>query len=274
MPEPIRVRPVLLALAGALSAAFFAGCVTTDSSDNGPLAPVRGVLLDPGHGGEPPQGSREECYGAISAAGFKEKTGTLAVARKAASLLRQAGFRTAFTRDSDTFVTLDERVAIASRPEYRDWVFVSIHFNRSQTKQQATKLSATYRHPHGFEIYVMPRPGTRSTQGSRAPSGYATVNHARSSNLMLAHCIGDRLEALPGMADRGTKEAWFVVLRETPMPAILIEAGFLSNPEEGQRIATDAWQTQLARAITEGIRDYAARANLLVSSPSPNRGRS
>lgn len=245
-----------------------------DSSDSGPLAPVRGVLLDPGHGGEPPQASREECYGAISAAGFKEKNGTLAVARKAASLLQQAGFRTAFTRDSDTYVTLDERVAIASRPEYRDWVFVSIHFNRSSRKQQATKLSAAYRHPHGFEIYVMPRPGTRSTMGSRAPSGYATVNDSRSSNLTLARCVGNRLDALPGMENRGIKEAWFVVLRETPIPAILIEAGFLSNPEEGERIATDAWQAQLARAITEGVRDYAARANLLASSPSPNRSRS
>lgn len=267
-------RFLLPAFTGIVSVALFTSCVTTDSSDNGPLAPVRGVLLDAGHGGEPPQSSREECYGAINAAGFKEKTGTLAVARKASSLLQQAGFRTAFTRDSDTFVTLDERVAIASRPEYRDWVFVSIHFNRSSRKQQATKLSAANQHPHGFEIYMMPRPGTRSTQGSRAPSGYATVNDSRSSNLTLARCIEKRLSALPGMTNRGVKEAWFIVLRETPIPAILIEAGFLSNPEEGSKIATDAWQEKLARAITEGVRDYAVRANLLVSSPPLNRSRS
>lgn len=255
MPEILCARSTLVALAGAVSLVLFSGCVTTDSSDNGPLQPLRGVVIDAGHGGQPPQASREECYGAISAGGFMEKNGTLAVARKLRSILQGSGVRTAMTRDSDTFVSLDERVAIASRPEYRDWVFVSIHFNRSQRKQQATNLSSVYRSPHGFEIYVSRRGGPRS------------------SNLKLASCIGGQLETL-GAANRGRKEAGFVVLRECPIPAVLIEAGFLSNPEEGKRIASDDWQTQLARAIAAGITDYAGRANLLVSSPPPNRGRS
>jgi N-acetylmuramoyl-L-alanine amidase len=246
-----------------------------DSSDTGPLAPVRGVVIDAGHGGNPPEGSREECWGAINSAGFREKTATLAVARKLQSILSQQGYGTALTRDSDRFATLEERVAVASRPEYRDWVFVSIHFNRSQRKQQATKLSASYRNPRGFEIYVMPRRGGRSTAGSRAPSGYATVNDSRPSNLTLARCIEGRLDAIPGMANRGVKEAWFVVLRECPIPAVLIEAGFLSNPEEGVLISTDAYQAKLARAIADGIRDYAARCGgAQASAPSTSRGRS
>ncbi|MCC7519226.1 MAG: N-acetylmuramoyl-L-alanine amidase [Verrucomicrobiae bacterium] len=262
------------AVAGSSLLVLLSGCVTTDSSDNGPLAPVRGVILDAGHGGNPPEGSREECWGAIAAGGFKEKTGTLAVARKTASHLRQAGFGTVLTRNSDTFLTLEERTAIASHPEYRDWIFVSIHFNRSSSKQQAKKLSAAHRRPHGFEIYVMPRRGGRSTAGSRAPSGYATVNDARPSNLTLARCIGARLEEIPGLANRGVKEAWFVVLRQSPIPAVLIEAGFLSNPEEGVRITTEAHQEKLARAIAEGIRDYAARASAYASAAPSSRGRS
>lgn len=266
-------RPLFLLLASLPFLLFFSGCATTDSSDAGPLAPVRGVVIDAGHGGNPPEASREECWGAISAKGFREKNGTLAVARKLRAILSQQGYGVALTRDSDRFVSLEERAAIASRPEYRDWVFVSIHFNRSHRKQQATKLSAAYRQPRGFEIYVMPRRGGRSTVGSRAPSGYATVNDSRPSNLTLARCIAERLDAIPGTPNRGIKEAWFVVLRSCPIPAVLIEAGFLSNPEEGARIATEAYQEKLARAIADGIRDYAARASVYADSSSP-RGRS
>lgn len=265
---------LLFAFAGMGAAISFSGCATMDSSDAGPLAPVRGVVIDAGHGGNPPEASREECWGAIASSGFKEKNGTLAVARKLRSLLSQQGYGVVLTRDSDRFVSLEERAAVASRPEHRDWVFVSIHFNRSHRKQRATKLSAAYRQPRGFEIYVMPRRGGRSTVGARASSGYATVNDSRPSNLALARCIAERLDAIPGTTNRGIKEAWFVVLRSCPIPAVLIEAGFLSNPEEGARIATEAYQEKLARAIADGIRDYAARASVYAADSTSTRGRS
>ncbi len=251
-------------LAAALGGILLGGCVTMDEGGgDSPVTPIRGVLIDPGHGGDPRNGGagREECYGAISAQGYMEKTATLEVARKLKSLLEKQGLATEMTRSSDTYVSLEERVSKAMALPSRDWLFVSIHFNRSSGKQQATKLSSRYRAPRGFEIYMMPRAGERSSQGSRASKNYVTVNNTRSGNFLLSQCVENRLHALPGMVDRGIKEAWFVVLRGSPVPAVLIEGGFLSNPEEGQRIASEGYQWLLARAIAAAVSDYQSRTS-------------
>lgn len=235
---------------------------------------VKGVLLDPGHGGDPEeaaersgedyrclgkaakQGYREECYGAITESGYQEKTATLAVAKKIKKYLEDIRIPVAMTRDRDVYVGLNERVAIAMSPEYQDYLMVSVHFNRSSPQQQAINLSEYYRSARGFEIYVLPGAGRRSTNGKRAPSGYLTVNQTRSANRLLAEKIKDQLSDIGGLRSRGIKEAWFVVLRGSPMPSVLIEAGFMSNPEEGRLIETSEYQDSLARAIVGGIMDY------------------
>lgn len=276
--EMITFKKFCFILCGWSVLLFVAGCNTLESGGgDSAVGPVRGVLIDAGHGGEPEEaaqrsgeswrrisnaakrGYREECYGAINSSGYKEKTATLAVARKVQDLLQRSGIRTAMTRSSDRYVPLNERVAIAMSPEYRDWIFVSIHFNRSSAKQQATNLKAKYREPRGFEIYIMPGSGERSTMGSRAPRGYVTVNNTRSGNRLLAESVSSRLDDIPGMVNRGVKTAWFVVLRGSPMPSILIEGGFMSNPEEGRRIASEEHQWTLAKAIANGIQDYQSR---------------
>jgi len=253
---------------------FGNGCATSLQEGGGlPSGPMRGVLLDAGHGGEPQeaaayfgenyaslskaarQGYREECYGAINASGYKEKTATLAVAKKAKSLLEQAGINTAMIRSKDIYIPLDERVAKVSSPEYRDWILVSIHFNRSSARQQATHLKARYRDVRGFEVYVLP------PRGRRGSSGYPTVNNTRNANHLLAESVEARLDAIRGMKNRGIKEARFMILRGSPMPGVLIEGGFLSNPEEGVLIAADRYQEILARAIVDGIRDYQMRTS-------------
>ncbi|MBI4027082.1 MAG: N-acetylmuramoyl-L-alanine amidase [Verrucomicrobia bacterium] len=264
------------------------GCATTrntEVSDAG-FGPMRGVLLDAGHGGEPEeaakqarevfaglsksakQGYREECYGAISASGYKEKTATLAVTQKMKSLLDAAGISTAMTRSGDVYTSLGKRVEQAILPQYRDWVMVSIHFNRSSQKQQATNLRAKYEAPNGFEIYVLPPRGKFSTMGRRAAPGYLTVNNTPTANHALAESISARLKAISGMKDRGIKQAWFLVLRGSPMPGVLIEAGFLSNREEGQLIATEEYQWKLARAIVAGIQDYRNRSRKFATDGS------
>jgi N-acetylmuramoyl-L-alanine amidase len=235
---------------------------------------VKGVLLDPGHGGEPEeaadrggenysslsraakQGYREECYGAITESGYEEKNATLAVAKKVKKYLESQRIPVAMTRDRDTYVGLNERVATAMSSEYQDYLLVSIHFNRSSPEQRAINLSERYLAPRGFEIYVLPGSGRRSTAGKRAPSGYLTVNQTRSANRVLAEKIKDQLSDISGIRSRGIKEAWFVVLRGSPMPSVLIEAGFMSNPEEGRLIETSEYQDSLAQAIVGGIMDY------------------
>ncbi len=261
-------------------AILISGCATTgDGGGDSPIGPVRGVLLDPGHGGDPEEaagrngerfnglskwaraGYREECYGAINRAGYMEKTATLAVAKKVKSLLSDQGMPVAMTRSSDTYVSLNERVDKALSSEYRDWLMVSIHFNRSTEKQRATDLRTKYQHPNGFEIYILPGRGERSTMGSRPASGFLTANNTRSANRLLARCIESRMRDIRGIRDRGIKSAWFVVLRGSPMPSVLIEGGFMSNPEEGEKIATDEYQETLARAIVAGINDYRGKAS-------------
>ncbi len=235
---------------------------------------VKGVLLDPGHGGDPEeaaeragenygglsraakQGYREECYGAITESGYEEKSATLAVAKKAKKYLEDQRIPVALTRDRDTYVGLNERVATAMSDEFKDWLFVSIHFNRSSGQQQAVNLSERYLAPRGFEIYVLPGTGRRSSNGTRAPSGYLTVNQTRSANRLLAEKIKGQLSDISGLRSRGIKEAWFVVLRGSPMPSVLIEAGFMSNPEEGRLIESSEYQDSLARAIVGGVLDY------------------
>jgi N-acetylmuramoyl-L-alanine amidase len=236
--------------------------------------PFKGVLLDPGHGGEPGEaagrsgqsllkvasgakkGYLEECYGAITREGYKEKDATLAVSLKVRELLEAQGVAVAMTRSDDRYVGLNERVAKALSPAYRDYVFVSIHFNRSHPQQQAINLPAKYQAPRGFEIFVLPSKNGRSINGKRPPAGYVTVNKTYQENHSLAHSIGEQLASIQGMKNRGIKEAWFVVLRGSPMPAVLIEGGFMSNPEEGNLIRTPAYQQTLARAITTGIMNF------------------
>jgi len=276
------------------------GCVTTRSGNPSlpttpPGAPtpsarshqvhLQGVLLDAGHGGEPEEAAarsgenyaslgktarqvyHEQCFGAISAEGYKEKTATLAVAKKVESLLRKAGIQTAMTRTTDSYVPLNERAARMLEPEYRGWIFVSIHFNRSSRQQDATNLSAKYEAARGFEIYVSP-----SRRGSRSATPVAGGD-IRTANRLLASSIQSHLDDIPGMANRGIKEAWFLVLRSSPLPAVLIEGGFLSNPEEAILISTEDYQWELARATVAGIQDYASRpaaiAKSAPSGPSP-----
>ena len=110
--------------------------------------------------------------------------------------------------------------------------------------------------PRGFEIFIVPPAGGRSSEGRR---GYATVNHTRGANRSLAECLEARLDAVPGLENRGIKQAWFAVLRGSSMPGVLIEGGFMSNPEEGKLIESENYQWTLARAIVAGISDYRAR---------------
>lgn len=268
---------------GLLGILLGAGCVSTmNDGEDAPIPRMQGVLIDPGHGGQPEEvaerqglryaslsstdkrGLSEECFGSITADGYKEKTATLAVARKIGALLEQQGIPTAFTRPGDRFLTLEEREARAQESQYRGWVLVSIHFNRSSRKQQATNLKARYKNPEGFEIFILPRAGGRSSEGRRASRNYETVNRTRSANRALAESVRSELNAIPGLTDRGVKEAWFLVLRGSPIPAILIEGGFMSNPDEGKLIASDSYQWKLARAITAGILKYRSRSTVVA----------
>jgi N-acetylmuramoyl-L-alanine amidase len=206
---------------------------------NLPGRPVRTICLDPGHGGKDP-GNRE-------GAQF-EKRYTLLLAQELADQLRTAGFKVFLTRTSDRFVDLLERVELARRRKAD--LFVSLHFNSADGPGGAGVK--------GSEVYCLTPPRTSSTnaRGEGAQSGTCPGNRFDARNILLAHRVQRALLQRLGSEDRGVRRARFAVLRGAEMPAVLIEAGFMTHPTESRRIYDPAQRRQMATAIVEGIRAY------------------
>jgi N-acetylmuramoyl-L-alanine amidase len=148
---------------------------------------------------------------------LSEKTYTLDVARRLEGQLREAGFRTVMTRSGDSFVSLSDRCAIAN--SQHNAVFISVHFNSG--KREAAS---------GIETYYY----------SRASAGYASAVHAQ-------------VLRAAGTPNRGIRRRGFYVLRQTRIPAVLAECGFLTNRAEGARITTAGHRQQLADALARAI---------------------
>ncbi|MFA5424719.1 MAG: N-acetylmuramoyl-L-alanine amidase [Phycisphaerae bacterium] len=169
------------------------------------------VVIDPGHGGKDP--------GAISVKGFYEKTVNLSVARKLADRLRKRGLNVILTRNSDVFVELEQRAAIANQRKAD--LFVSIHADSSLTRTEK-----------GYSVYV----AKQASYGSQK----------------VARAIAAQLHTLSPDGN-GIKQADYRVLVKTKMPAVLVEMGYISNHGEAALISTDAFQNRIADAISAGI---------------------
>lgn len=158
--------------------------------------------------------------GGMPGQALEEKGYALDVARRLDSALRSAGYSTVMTRRGDYFVTLGERAAIANR--YKDRaVFVSIHFNGAPNPDA-----------HGIETY------------------YASG----SASARLAQSIHRRVLGATGEEDRRVRSRGFSVLRNTRMPAVLCELGFLTNRGEARNITSSRYRQRLAEAVAAGIR--------------------
>jgi N-acetylmuramoyl-L-alanine amidase len=156
--------------------------------------------------------------GGVPGVRYAEKIYALDVAKRLQSRLRSAGYRTVMTRSGDYFVTLGGRCSIANRQS--NAIFVSVHFNAA------------------------PR---------RGADGIETYYYGRSAS-SLASAVHKRVVSAAGTENRGVRRRGFYVLRNTRCPAILVECGFLSNPEEGARIARSSTHRQkLADAIARGV---------------------
>lgn len=199
---------------------------------------VRIICLDAGHGGKDP-GNR--------IAGREEKDYTLRLTAELGAQLRAAGFKVVLTRTTDRFLELSDRPELARRAGAD--LFVSLHFNGAESGRAEAQ---------GAEVYALTPAGAASTnsRGEGARTGAFAGNRANGRNLLLAHEVQQALVRRLGVADRGVRRARFEVLREATMPAILVEAGFLSHPDEGKKIFTAAYRRQMAQAITEGILSY------------------
>jgi N-acetylmuramoyl-L-alanine amidase len=202
-----------------------------------PEHPLR-VMLDPGHGGED--------SGAVSARpAIEEKDLVLDLALRIGKLLEEAGLVVGYTRRDDTFLSLDERTATAS--VWRADAFVSLHANFADNRQAS-----------GPETYVLPFAGYAPTGGDqRISSKTRNGNRHDIGNTLLGHSIHRRLPGRRGECDRGLRRARFQVLRQAGCPAVLVEVGFLSNAVEARLLASGWFRGKLARAVADGILDYA-----------------
>lgn len=201
------------------------------------LRPVTTVVLDAGHGGHD--------RGALSPFG-DEKDFALDVVGRVRRKLRAAGLRVVQSRDSDVFIPLEARPALARK--YRNAIFVSIHFNAAGRQSAA-----------GLEIFAIPPQGAPPT-GQRQPEAHDCQHengHALEPvNLVLATTLYQTVLGKLSSFDRGVKRARFAVLREATVPAVLIEGGFLTEPTEAAQIASANWRQQYANAIAAGIWEY------------------
>jgi N-acetylmuramoyl-L-alanine amidase len=200
--------------------------------------PVKHICIDPGHGG------KETGY---VVGREQEKKYTLLLAQELATQLKEAGFTVSFTRTTDELVELPERPQIARRRGAD--LLVSLHFN------SAGRTSSEI---GGAEVYCMTPQRANSTndreRGEHNAAFSGNANNAR--NMLLAYELQKSIVRNARMEDRGVKRARFAILRDASMPAVLIEGGFMSNPDEARKIYSVAWRRQMAAAIVTGIQSY------------------
>lgn len=231
---------------------------TAPVTDPEPLAPksltrefgltAKTIVIDPGHGGKDP--------GGLGSSDLQEKGIVLSISQKLREVLTAKGYTVLMTRESDHLIPLKKRTEFAT--QHKADLFLSIHVNAAESSRA-----------NGIETYYLDVTSTDKASEKIAAreninSGYSIqeletlldglIRESKSEDSKrLARHVQNTLVQHTGAVDRGVKHARFVVLIGTKVPAILIEAGFLTNPVEGRKLATSAYQHKIATAIAEGV---------------------
>lgn len=206
------------------------------------------IVIDPGHGGKDP--------GASGTGVLQEKGIVLSISKKLREILTAKGYTVLMTRDTNLFIPLKKRTEFAT--QHKADLFLSIHANGSESTRA-----------NGIETYYLDVTSTDSAAEKIAArenvnSGYniqeletlleGLIRESKSEDSKrLAQYVQQALVQSTGAVNRGVKHARFVVLIGTKVPAILIETGFVSNPVEGNKLATSAYQHKIATAIAQGV---------------------
>ena len=177
------------------------------------------VIIDPGHGGPDP--------GAIGIRGIRETDVVLDVSKRVKQLLSEKGVRVRLTRKSEIDLDLPPRVLFANRTGAD--IFVSIHANASQGKK---------RNINGLETFYY-----RGWRG----------------RLLAKRIQKHILRVSPGSPDRGVKQGKFYVIKNTRMPAVLVEIGFLTGRLDARRLEQSMHRKRIAFAIAKGILEYLSK---------------
>jgi N-acetylmuramoyl-L-alanine amidase len=221
----------------------------------------RSIVIDPGHGGLD--------VGAKGKFGSLEKDITLAISFKLKSLIEQnMAFRVILTRDKDIDVSNENRAALANNNDAV--LFISIHTNGSfrknaqgaetyfmsltATDEESRKLAYFENNSSELETRIA---GEAKDDVQIILWDMAQAAYIKQSS-RLAEFIQEELSSNPliGTENRGVKQARFKVLTGVACPAVLVEAAFISNPQEEQKLISDEFQTHVAQAVYSGLAKY------------------
>ena len=220
------------------------------------------IIIDPGHGGKDP--------GSIGYKGTKEKDITLDVAKRLAKKIQKnLKVKTILTRDEDVWMRLQDRTRLANDKNGR--LFISIHANSVEDRRASgfetymigTNKNAAAVRTAARENAVLDLEGTNSAKltdedlitATMAQSGFAKQSE------QFAALVQEEMNKRVQSKNRGVKQAGFYVLMGASMPNVLIELGFLSNPNEEKKLNSSSYRDMLATSIYYAILKYQKTLN-------------
>jgi len=230
------------------------------------------IVIDAGHGGWD--------LGAVGRKGLLEKNLVLDVAQRLERLLKtRLRSEVILTREDDTYIPLEKRTEIANQSQAD--LFVSVHANNSDLASArgvetyytnfsvTTESSEIEKRENATADNAMPK-----TIPVKTEPGVMSIRERTDQSRKLAASIeralyGSLAPKNPGMRDRGVKEASFVVLTGTSMPAVLAEVSFVSSPTDEQNLQSPVYRQKIAEALYKGIGRYAVSSNHVKLASAP-----
>ena len=226
----------------------------------GPAAPdIRTIIIDPGHGGDD--------VGARGPKGTLEKDVTLDVARRLKAAIEAGlGIRVILAREDDRLVPLDDRAAIANNNKAD--LFISLHANASPSKEsRGAEVFYLSLDGYGEEVRKMaenpPASPLPTLGGGRRDVEFILWDMAQARHLaesaVFAGMVEESLRPRVEMRSRSIQQAAFRVLVGANMPAVLIEMGFITNPEQEAQLTSDAFKNAVVQSIYDATVRYRVR---------------
>lgn len=216
------------------------------------------IVIDPGHGGSD--------SGAVGN-GLKEKNVVLATSKKLGALLAKRGYKVLYTRSTDVFINLRSRTAFAAKKNAD--MFISIHANAAPNASSALKMS-------GVETFFLSPARSERSKNAAALENRGDLEDMNtfskqtflnflnrekiiSSNKLAIDIQSYMLSSVKksfSSRDGGVREAPFWVLVGATMPAVLVEMGYITHPQEGKNLGKSAYQDRIAQGIANGVDAY------------------
>ena len=216
------------------------------------------IVIDPGHGGSD--------SGAVGN-GLKEKNVVLATSKKLGALLQKRGYRVLYTRSTDVFINLRSRTIFAGKKNAD--MFISIHANAAPNASAASRMS-------GVETFFLSPARSERSKNAAALENRGDLEDMNtfskqtflnflnrekiiSSNKLAIDIQSYMLSSVKKSfksKDGGVREAPFWVLVGATMPAVLVEMGYITHPDEGKNLGKSAYQDRIAQGIANGVDAY------------------